>query len=153
VSLTYCAPNGGLLGLLPGLGWLEKENIIVGQIEQILKVEYELPSESDRALFAVEFEKFAQWADEQGLRSLPACGHVAAAYLLDLLFGGESLDEIAASVAAIKFAHEMARQYLDWAPISAALDFCDQENVMAGGHLVNINALAPELNTSRRRPR
>jgi hypothetical protein len=127
MAYTDCAPAGGLLEVL-GLGWLAKEHIITGQIEQMLKVEYELPSEADRELFAVELKKFSEWANEQGLRSLPASGHVAAAYLVDLVLGGASLDKVAAAAAAIKFAHEMACQFLDWAPIQAALDFCCEHN-------------------------
>jgi hypothetical protein len=125
------AQPGGFLERLPGLGWLEKEEIIAEQIEDMLDVEHELPSESDRKLFAREFSKFAHWSDEQGLRSLPASGHVAAAYLLDLHFAGGSLNEIADAAAAIKSAHEASRQYLDWAPISAALDFAIEEQVDA----------------------
>jgi hypothetical protein len=117
------APSGGFLQRVSGLGWLQKEAIIAEQIEDMLEVEYDLPSDSDRKLFAREFGKFAQWTDEQGLRSLPASGHVAAAYLLDLHFAGCSLNDIADAAAAINFAHGASRQYLDWAPINAALDF------------------------------
>jgi hypothetical protein len=123
MTFVDCVPGGGGLLEAFGLGWLEKENIIRGQIEQMLEVKYGLPAEADRERFAAEFRNFARWADEQGLRSLPASGHVAAAYLVDLMFGGASLDKIADATAAIRFAHEMTRQYLDWAPIHAALDF------------------------------
>jgi hypothetical protein len=108
-------------------GLLVRENIIVEEIEGLLEVKYDLPAASDRELFAVEFEKFSRWADKQGLRPLPALGHVVAAYVLDLLFDDASPNDIGDAVAGIKFAHEMARQYLDWAPIDAALEFVIQE--------------------------
>ena len=109
-------------------GWLTRERVIVDQIEEMLPVEYDLPPESDRELYEAEFEKFEEWADRQGLLSLPASGHVVAAYLMDLVLMSEaSLDDIATAAAAIKFSHEMARQYLDWAPIHAALDFAIEE--------------------------
>jgi hypothetical protein len=121
------SPTRGLLGGLFELGWLARENLIVDHIEEMLDVGRELPSEADRELFTAEFGKFARWAAEQGLRPLPALGHVVAAYVLDLLFDGASLDDIADAVAGIKFAHEMGREYLDWAPIDAALEFAIQE--------------------------
>ena len=120
-------PTGGLLERIFGHGWLAREKLIADHIEDMLEVEHDLPSKADRKLFADRFEKFAAWADEQGVPSLPACGHVVAAYVLDLLFDGASLDDIADAVASVKFAHEMARQYLDWAPIHAALDFAIEE--------------------------
>jgi hypothetical protein len=108
-------------------GFLTRENMIVQEIEDLLEVKYDLPSADERELFLVEFNKFVRWADEQGLCPLPALGHVVAAYALDLLFDGASLDDIANAVAGIKFAHEMGREYLDWAPIDAALEFAIQQ--------------------------
>jgi hypothetical protein len=52
-----------------------------------------------------------------------ACGHVAAAYLLDLVLDGAPLDKVADAAAGIAYAHRMSKQYLDWAPIDAALDY------------------------------
>jgi hypothetical protein len=123
-EVAVCRPSGGLLDLF---GLLTRENIIVQEIEDLLEVKYDLPSADDRELFLVEFNKFVRWADEQGLCPLPALGHVVAAYALDLLFDGASVDDIADAVAGIKFAHEMGREYLDWAPIDAALEFAMQE--------------------------
>jgi hypothetical protein len=125
IDVDACRSSGGPLGALFNL--LRRESIIVKEIESLLEVKYDLPPASDRDLFAVEFSRFSCWADEQGLRPLPALGHVVAAYVLDLLFNGASLDEIADAVAGIKFAHEMGREYLDWAPIDAALEFSIQE--------------------------
>jgi hypothetical protein len=124
IGVAGCRPSGGLLDLF---GLRARENIIVEEIEDLLEVKYDLPSADDRELFVVEFNKFFRWADEQGLCSLPALGHAVAAYVLDLLFDGASLDDIADAVAGIKFAHEMGREYLDWAPIDAALEFAMQE--------------------------
>jgi hypothetical protein len=132
IDVDACRPSGGPLGALFGL--LVRENIIVDEIEDLLEVKYDLPSASDRELFAVEFNKFSRWADEQGLRPLPALGHVVAAYVLDLLFDDASLNDIADAVAGIKFAHEMGREYLDWAPIDAALEFA----VQAKGNKTNV---------------
>jgi hypothetical protein len=101
---------------------LEKESVIVGQIEQMLKVRYILPSETERERFALEFKKFAQWADKQGLGFLPASGHVVAAFLLDIISAGAASEDVEHAAAGIVFAHELARQYLDLAPIRAALD-------------------------------
>ena len=117
---------GGLLAAF-AIDWLEKEAIIAEQIEDMLDVEYDLPSATDQKLFAALFDRFADWADSQGLKSLPASGHVVAAYILDLHFDGASAQSIADAVASIKLAHEMAREYLDWAPIHAALDFVTEE--------------------------
>src|SRR5262245_36971286 len=117
-------PQGAFLA---GLSWLQKERIIADEIEDMLQVQYDLPSLADRELFVVEFNKFADWAESQGLLFLPASGHVVAAYVLDRLFDDASLNDIADAVGAVKFAHEMARQYLDWAPIDAALEFAIQE--------------------------
>jgi hypothetical protein len=118
-------PSDGALAALFGL--FAREEIVVQEIEDLLEVKYDLPSASDRELFVVEFNKFVRWADEQGVCPLPALGHVVAAYALDLLFDGASLDDIADAVAGIKFSHEMGRKYLDWAPIDAALEFAIQE--------------------------
>ena len=117
-------PQGAFVA---GLSWLQKERIIADEIEDMLQVQYDLPSLADRELFVVEFNKFANWAESQGLLFLPASGHVVGAYVLDRLFDDASLNDIADAVASVKLAHEMARQYLDWAPIDAALEFAIQE--------------------------
>jgi hypothetical protein len=124
IDVDACRPSGGALLALFGL--IARENIIVQEVEDFLEVKYDLPSSSDRERFAAEFNKFSRWADEQGLRPLPALGHVVAAYVLDLLFDDASLNDIGDAVAGIKFAHEMGRKYLDWAPIDAALEFAVQ---------------------------
>jgi hypothetical protein len=58
-----------------------------------------------------------------GASALPASGHVAAFWLLDLLANGATLDEVATAAAGIKLAHDTTQTFLDWAPIQAALDF------------------------------
>jgi hypothetical protein len=109
--------------LWPDTAWRLREVILTDQVAGMLNVEHELPAETDRVRYAAAFAKFEQWADAQGLRSLPASGYVVAAHLLDLLFAGAALDVIATSAAAIKFHHEKAQEYLHWPPVRAALDF------------------------------
>jgi hypothetical protein len=99
-----------------------KEQIITDQIESLLGVA-PIPSISEQRLLEAEFCQFEDWCDAQGLRSLPACGHVAAAYIVDLVLDGASIDKVADAAAGIAYAHRMAKQYLDWAPIDAALDY------------------------------
>jgi hypothetical protein len=105
----------------------EKEAIIANQIEAALPVRYRLQCEADQRLFAALFAHFQRWCVEQGLRDLPASGFVVAAYLLDLHFAGAGEQAAGDAIAAIEHAHDCAQQWLDWAPIHAALDFiCDQ---------------------------
>jgi hypothetical protein len=111
----------------------EKEAIIANEIEAALPMRYRLPCEADQRLFVALFGHFQRWCAEQGLRDLPASGFVVAAYLLDLHFAGTGDQAIGDAVAAIEYAHACAQQWLDWAPINAALAFiCDQtkENVV-----------------------
>jgi hypothetical protein len=133
MSQTACPPAGGLLDG-PFSDWSERiarEAAIAAHIEKTVDVGFEriqsLPAEAECELFQEEFEKFAAFASSCGVSALPATGHTVALYMIDLLFNGASLDAIADAVAGIKFAHEMARQYLDWAPIDAALEFAMQE--------------------------
>jgi hypothetical protein len=100
-----------------------KEGVIAGQIETLLRVRYYLPPIEVRAEYEIAFKNFAQWADAQGLQALPASGHVAAAYLLDLVFAGKAFDEVKIVAEALFFAHELAQQYIDIAPMRAALIF------------------------------
>jgi hypothetical protein len=102
-----------------------KEGVLIGQIESLLRVRYYLPPE--REVYALKFKGFGGWCEQQGLRALPASGHVAAAYLLDLHFGGASLDEIETAGKAILYAHEMAQQFIDDAPMRAAVVFAMQK--------------------------
>ena len=121
--------SGGLLGNLCWPGWRE---VIIGRyVEETVDVDSErvrsLPSEAECELFEEEFGRFCSFANDLGVGALPATGHTVAFYLLDLLLNGVSMDEIAAAAAAIKHAHEMARRYLDLAPIQAALEFAIKE--------------------------
>ena len=84
------------------------------------------PSVALHEVLEAEFADFESWCDCQGLRALPTNGYIAAAYLIDLAHAGETLDKIADATAAISYAHNMARQYLDWAPINAALDYVQE---------------------------
>jgi hypothetical protein len=126
-------PAGGLLGvlLLARPDRLARENAIARHIEEIVDVDSErvrsLPSEAECELFEEEFKKFAAFADDCGVGALPATGHTVAFYLMELLASGASLNDIADATAGIKHVHEMAQQYLDWAPIHAALEFAIQE--------------------------
>jgi hypothetical protein len=101
-----------------------KEGVLIGQIESLLRVRYHLPPLEVRTQYEREFEKFARWCDAQGLQVTPASGgHVAAAYLLDCVFDGAPVTEVEIAAQAIQYAHELARQFLDLAPIRAALAF------------------------------
>ena len=44
------------------------------QIEDMLDVEYDLPSATDQKLFAALFDRFADWADSQGSSLCPRLG-------------------------------------------------------------------------------
>src|SRR5262245_9254237 len=94
----YCLPN---------------EIEIVAQVERILNVDAYYPSAQARAQFACEFDSFARWCEEQDLRPLPACGHVVAAWLLDLIYAGASEREVWCAAAGLRFMHDSARQWLN----------------------------------------
>jgi hypothetical protein len=103
------------------------EAAIARHVEQAVDVDSEriqfLPSEATCELFEQEFERFAAFADGLGVSALPANGHTAAFYLLDMLANDASLDEIATAAAAIRYAHTMGQRYVEWLPIAAALEF------------------------------
>jgi hypothetical protein len=98
-----------------------KEQIITDQIQSMLPIKR--ISRDEALLLESEFADFEAWCDCQGLRALPANAHIAAAYLIDLVHDGATLDKIADAAAAISYAHNRTREYLDWAPINAALDY------------------------------
>jgi hypothetical protein len=75
----------------------------------------------DRAEFADEFCRFANWASQCGVRSLPASGHVVGFYLLDLQTDGALAGDIEKAADAIVAIHEGSGNYLDLRPIAAAL--------------------------------
>lgn len=112
---------------------LQKEVAIRDQIEGILDLARFMPSAAARERYAKGFAEFTRWADEQGLPYLPAHGHVAAAWLLDLVFAGASEAEVLAAASSIKFAHDSARHYLDCRPIVAAID-CARDYLDTMGH-------------------
>ena len=107
-------------------GRMKREDEIASLVETAVDVVpyRSLPSEDDREQYQRAFARFADWAQRSGLSALPASGHTVAFYLMELHLNGVPIDAIAITAAAMKFTHEMARQFLDWAPINAALDFC-----------------------------
>src|SRR5262245_11311281 len=111
-------------------GRMKREDEIAALVEEAVDVGHyrALPAASERELFQELFARFACWAQRSRLSALPASGHTVAFYLMELRLNGVPLEKIASTAAAIKFTHEMARQYLDWAPISAALDFAVAED-------------------------
>jgi hypothetical protein len=106
-------------------GRTKREDQIAALVEEAVDVDHyrTMPPVADRELFQRLFSRFADWAQRSGLSALPASGHTVAFYIMELKLNDASQDEIGSTVLAIKFTHEMARQYLDWAPINAALDF------------------------------
>jgi hypothetical protein len=108
-----------------------KEGVLIGQIEQMLRVRYYLPPLEVRSQYEREFKKFAQWCDVQGLQPMPTNGHVVAAFLLDLVFDGKSPDEIMQAANAVAYAHELAQQYLDLAPMRAAIVYARMDRAAA----------------------
>jgi hypothetical protein len=70
--------------------------------------------------YAEEFGRFAGWAHSCGL-TLPANGHIIAAYLLEMVADGATLRQLERSADAIAFHYATHRTYLDPQPISAAL--------------------------------
>jgi hypothetical protein len=107
-------------------GRMKREDEIAALVEEAVDVDpyRQMPPISEREEYQRAFARFADWAQRSGLCALPAAGHTVAFYLMEQSLNGASLDEIGTTAAAIKFTHEMARQYLDWAPVGAALDFC-----------------------------
>src|SRR5262249_3146442 len=120
LNVAACPPSGGLLDIFD---WIGREAAIMRHVEETLMIEREMPSDEEAELLTQEYGRFAFFARSIGARPVPASGHVAAFWLLTLVHDGASLDEIATAAYAIKFAHDMQREYLDWAPIDAALDF------------------------------
>src|SRR5262245_24137808 len=108
-----------------------RETFIARHVEEVVNVTAEraqsLPPDAELELLEAEFGKFAAFAEGIGVAALPATGHVAAFYVLDLLANDASMDEIGSAVAAIKFAHEINQHFLDWCPIAAVLDFAAAE--------------------------
>jgi hypothetical protein len=106
-------------------GRMKREDEIAALVEEAVDVSLHrhMPSPGARELHQRSFSRFADWAQRSRLSALPASGHTVAFYLMEMHLNDHALSEIAATADAIRFTHEMARQYLDWAPISAALDF------------------------------
>jgi hypothetical protein len=104
---------------------LAREREIERHIEKVCDMDEvrgcTLPTAQERRLFAAAFRRFQEWAALCGVRALPATGHVAAFYLLDMLTAGEPLGDIECAADAIKFTHEMAEKWIDRAPIDAAV--------------------------------
>ena len=112
-------PRGGLIGF----DRAEREAAVMRHIEDALIVRRDLPPDAECQFLASEFARFAAFARHMDVSPLPASGHVVAFWLMDLIARDATLDEIATSAFAIKFAHDTTRNFLDWAPINAALDF------------------------------
>jgi hypothetical protein len=108
---------------------MAREDEIAALVEEAVDIDpyRSMPRPDDRELFRKIFGRFADWAQRSGLSALPASGHTVAFYLMEMRLIGAGPNDIAAAADAIRFTHEMARQYLDWAPIHAALDFAIQE--------------------------
>jgi hypothetical protein len=102
-----------------------REAAIVRYIESTVDVDRQrvlsLPSRSVCDLYERENNKFLSFVDRIG--SVLPSGHVVALYIIDMFDRGASLNEIATAVEAIGYMFEMAKIYLDWLPIHAALDF------------------------------
>jgi hypothetical protein len=107
--------------------WFARETEIARHVEAVIDVDLErgqsFPSRAERDRFQTEFQRFAEWAGDMGVAALPASGHVAAFYLIDLLLDGATANDIAIAARSITFTHDMAREYLDQIPIRAALDY------------------------------
>jgi hypothetical protein len=123
MALVDCLPRGGPLGF----DRIGRETFIMEYIEDLLCIQRECHADDERMALSTEFERFAAFARSIHVPSLPATGHAVAFWLLELLANGASLDAIAAAAHAIKHAHEVTRNYLDWTPIAAALDFAIEE--------------------------
>jgi hypothetical protein len=78
-------------------------------------------SDREREMFSAEFCRFANWASQCGVRSLPASAHVVAFYLMDLQTDGALAGDIERMADAIVAVHEASGNYLDTRPIAAAL--------------------------------
>src|SRR5260370_1303042 len=84
------------------------------------------PSKSKRQAYLEEFSQFVEWAQSYGLDFLPSNAHTVAAYLCALKRAGEPIKRIRRVAEAIQFYHDIEARYLDRVPITAAVNYCEE---------------------------
>src|SRR5262249_8679919 len=84
--------------------------------ELITIVEKKFPPEKVRQKYIETFREFWTWCRENGVDALPASGPVMFSWLVH----DSAPEEVAQRTRALRFVHEISREYLDTSYIAAA---------------------------------
>jgi hypothetical protein len=83
------------------------------------------PSDAQHVRIKQDFRRFAEWARRSGVGVLPASAYSVARYLIEMAQHGASREVFERTANAVLFVHYAAEQFIDHAPILAALAYLD----------------------------